>query len=137
MRRRILMIAIAAVAGLIIVLMSKGTTESSDAEVDGLVTLDGAPFGGATIDFRGEDRSMAPATGPGKPRSTGISRFLYAGHTDADGRYRIKLRPGLVYTISVRRTDTGKDPLPAPTGRLPTAEVGSGHNRLDIPLASR
>ena len=137
MRRRLLMIATVGVAGLIVVLLSKGTTESGDAEVDGTVTLDGRPFGGATMDFRGEDRPVAPSTGQGKARSTGISRYLSPGHTDADGRYHIKLRPGPGYTISIRRTDIGKDPLPGPNGRLPTAEVGPGHHRLDIPLVSR
>jgi hypothetical protein len=131
------MIATVVVAGLIIVLLSKGTTESRDALVSGTVTLDGNPFGGATMDFSGEDRSAAPATGRGTARSAGISRYLFPGRTDADGRYQVKLRPGLVYTIHIHRTDTGKGPLPGPDGRLPTAEVGPGNHRLDIHLVSR
>jgi hypothetical protein len=131
------MIATVVVAGLIVVLLSKGTTESGDAVVDGTVTLNGNPFGGATMDFSGEDRSVASTASQGMARRAGISRYFFRGRTDADGRYRVQLRPGLVYTIHIHRTDTGKDPLPGPDGRLPTADVGPGRHRLDIHLASR
>jgi hypothetical protein len=131
------MIATVVVAGLIIGLLSFPKSETADAQLEGKVTVDGRPFGGAKIDFGGEERSLAPATGQGKTRSTAISRYLSPGRTDADGRYSVKLRPGLVYTISVRRADTGKDPLPGADGRVPSTEVAPGHHRLDIPLVSR
>jgi hypothetical protein len=130
------MVATVVVAGLIVYIMSLQNADSGEARLDGLVTLDGNPLGGARIDFRGEEQAIAPSTGQ-KSRSTGITRYINPARSDADGRYSVKLRPGINYTISVHRDDLGKQPLTATGGRLPSVTPTAGHHRLDIPLASR
>jgi hypothetical protein len=122
LKRRIIMVAVIAVTGA--VLLYVNIPQSPDCELSGLVTLDGKPFGGAVLDLRGEKHSAT------------ISRVVYPGRTDADGRYRVKLQAGLIYTIGVRRHDFGKEPLQLSSGELPQADVSRGNQHFDIALSS-
>jgi hypothetical protein len=136
-KRRVLMVAIAVVTGIMLYVVSRQNGETGDGFLDGRATLDGEPFGGATIEFRAEERSLAPPAAGGKTRGEAISRYSYPARTDADGHYSVKLRPGMSYSILVRRSDKGKEPLQSAKGRVPSVEVQAGQRQFDIQLASK
>lgn len=136
MRRRLIMVAVVVVAAALVYLLSARPTESTEGSLEGKVTLDGQPFGGAKIIIRGQGQGP-PSTGP--VRVLGPTITSYATHTssDADGRYRVeKLSPGMLYTIRVSRTDPVKDPLLQADGKLPTVEIAGGKKHFDIELSS-
>jgi hypothetical protein len=111
-------------------LISARQEPSAEATLEGKLVVDGHPLGGVRFELRAEEH--AAATGRGA-----ISRVLYLTNTDADGRYRVTLRPGLVYTIAVRRPGDPKgEPLRQPDGKLPTVEAKPGVRHFDIRLVS-
>ncbi len=135
-RRRLLMVGVVVVAGVMVYLLSARPTEGGQGSLEGKVTLDGQPYGAATIILRGQGRGP-PSTGQAKDRGPTITSFATHVNSDADGRYRVNgLTPGLVYTLRVSRTDAVKEPLRQADGKLPAVEVGSGTRHFDIDLSS-
>jgi hypothetical protein len=130
------MVGIVLVAGARVYLLSARPKEGGPGSLRGKVTLDGQPYGGATIVLRGQGRGP-PETGRGKDAGPTITSFSTRARTDADGRYRVDgLTPGLVYTLRVNRDDPLKGPLRLADGKLPSVEVGSGSRQFDIELSS-
>jgi hypothetical protein len=136
LRRRLLMVAIVVVAGVLVYLLSKPESQSGEASLEGRVYLDGQPLGGVRIDFQAENRSARFAGGQGKSQATGISRMTYLSKTDADGRYHVAaMQPGLTYTGLVHRPGHEKEkPLTQADGTLPAVDVRAGVQRFDIQL---
>jgi hypothetical protein len=135
-RRRLLMVGVVLVAGAMVYLLSVRPKEEGPGSLRGKVTLDGQPYGGATIVLRGQGHGP-PETGRGKGAGPTITSFTTRTQSDADGRYRVDgLTPGLVYTLRVNRGDPLKEPLLQADGKLPSVEVGSGSHQFDIELSS-
>jgi hypothetical protein len=133
------MVAIVAVAGALVYLLSKPEAQSGDASLEGRVFLDGQPLGGVRVDFQGENRTARFAGGQGKNQTSGISRVTYLSKTDADGRYRVAtIQPGLTYTAVVHRPGKEKEkPFTQADGKVPAFDVRAGAQRFDIQLASQ
>lgn len=100
------------------------------APVAGRVTLNGAPLAGAAVTFQ-------PVT---KDKAENVASGSY-GHTDADGRFTLRLvsndRPGAMVgmhavTISLGQGPASGDALPAPSHKVPAA-LRNGSERFEVP----
>jgi hypothetical protein len=136
MKRRLLMAGAVVAAAVIVYFLSIKQTESNESGLEGRVTLDGKPLVGAILEFRAEERSESSNAGTRKGQGPAINRYIYPSRSDVDGRYRVKLRPGLVYSISVRRVATDKETFKQADGQLPEAKVSSGMRDFDVALIS-
>ncbi len=134
-RRRLLMAGVVAAAGLIVLLVSNRPRPGADVSLQGTVRVEGKPLAGARLSFAAEERSDVASTGAAKDGRSVITRHFYPAKADAEGRYKVRVKPGLTYTVTVRASDDPKaEPLRQPDGNLPVVEAGDAGRRFDIHL---
>jgi hypothetical protein len=118
-------------ASLALIALASGCSgEYAIAPVAGQVTLNGAPLAGAAVTFQPVSKGTAESVAVGS-----------YGHTDADGRFALRLvsndHPGAMVgthavTISLAQSHTSTDAVPALGHKIP-ASFRDGSERFAVP----